>query len=600
MAEKRSTNWGMGALVGALLTAPLLALFYFGHGVFGLSYVPAELFKWTIDSPIGEVIVTPAKEIMVDVLLALDLGRVDVVAKDAENLMALLGGLLTGVVVGVLVFVIMRSSRMMQQNDVFRDAMPGMGFGALLGVVAVLMAVENANPNVTASPSFNALWIFAAFTVWGALLSHSYHRLPAASSEAQSALAAGTAAETAAAETAAVAASETAPAGTAAVSASTLDRRQFLIRLGGATATLTLAGGVLGRLAESTGEATQVFISESLASSLPPEVIAQLPPVTYTEGTLSSLMEAPGTRPEYTPLADHYRIDISVGGAPNIDGETYRLPITGLVEEPLELSIQQIREEFEPVEQIVTMACISNRVGGSLISTTRWTGARLSAVLDHAKPLADAGYLRIDAADNFFEWVSLEQIRADPRIMLCYDWDGQPLLPKHGFPLRIYLPDIYGMKQPKWITRFALEEEWGEGYWVRRGWDEVARMRATAVIDTVATHAVYYGESGAAFVPIGGIAHVGARGVSRVQVQIDDGEWQDAQIRTPLADTTWAIWRYDWPFAEGNHSFSVRCFEYDGTPQIVERQGSRPSGATGLHSESAILRTSDLPTEEET
>ena len=581
MAEKPTSGIAMGAIVGTLLTAPLLALFYFGRTVFGLSYVPAELFKWTIDSPIGEVIVTPAKEIMVDVLLALDLGRVDVVAKDAENLMALLGGLVTGIVVGAIVFVIMRSSRMAPRHDVFRDSMPGMGIGALLGVIAVLMAVENANPNVTASPSFNALWIFVLFTLWGAALSHVYHHLPSREQPVTEP----------AAESVSVAAT---------ASATALDRRQFLIRLGGATATLTIAGGVLGRLADQTAEIAQVAISETLASTVPPEVIAQLPPVSYTEGTLASLMAAPGTRPEYTPLANHYRIDISVGGSPNIDGETYRLPITGLVEEPLELSLQQLREEFEPVEQIVTLACISNRVGGSLISTTRWTGARLSEVLDRAKPLANAGFIRIDAADNFFEWVSLEQIRSDSRVILCYDWDGQPLLPKHGFPLRIYLPDIFGMKQPKWITSFEVVEEWGEGYWVRRGWDEVARMRATAVIDTVATDSVYEDGDGNAFVPIGGIAHVGARGVSRVQVQIDGGEWQDAQIRTPLADTTWVIWRYDWPFEEGMHSFTVRCFEYDGTPQIATRQGSRPSGATGLHSDDAMLRESDLPVSEET
>ena len=167
MNEKRGIGLWNGALLGVLLTAPLLALFYFGRAVFGLSYVPAELFKWTIDSLIGEVIVTPAKEIMVDILLALDLGRVDVVAKDAENLMALLGGLVTGVVVGAIVFTMMHTSRMQRRGDMFRDSMPGMGFGALLGVIAVLMAVQNANPNVTASQSFNALWIFAAFTSLG-------------------------------------------------------------------------------------------------------------------------------------------------------------------------------------------------------------------------------------------------------------------------------------------------------------------------------------------------------------------------------------------------------------------------------------------------
>ena len=179
MAEHRSAALKLGALVGFLLTAPLLALFYCGRALFGLSYVPAELFKWTIDSPIGEVIVTPAKELMVDILLALNLGRVDLVAKDAENLMALLGGLVTGIVVGALVFEIMRASGMARDGHVFRASMPGLGFGALLGVIAVLMATQNANPNVTASPAFNALWIFAAFCVWGAAHSQLYHQLAA-------------------------------------------------------------------------------------------------------------------------------------------------------------------------------------------------------------------------------------------------------------------------------------------------------------------------------------------------------------------------------------------------------------------------------------
>ncbi len=583
MQNHKRPGYQIGALVGLAMTAPLLALFYLGQILFSLSYIPAELFKWTIDSAIGEIIVTPAKEIMVDILLALNLGRLDLVAKDAENLMALLGGLLTGVLVGALVFAIMRSSRMSRRGDVFRDAMPGAGFGALLGVIAMLMAVENANPNVTASAEFNALWIFAAFTLWGASLSHLFHQLAMRPGRSASpTITAGDVGE---------------------ASVTVLDRRQFLIRLGGATATLTLAGGVLGRLAER-GSALTVT-EAALSSGLPPELLAKLPPVSYTQGTLSNLQPAPGTRPEYTPLADHYRIDITVGGAPQIDGESFRLPITGLVNTPLELSLAQLREEFTAVEQIVTLACISNRVGGSLTSTTRWTGARLSEVLERAAPLAEATHLRLDAADKFFEWVSLAEIRDDPRIILCYDWDGQPLLPKHGFPLRIYLPDIYGMKQPKWLTSIELVDEWGEGYWVRRGWDEVARMRTTAVVDTVASDAIHHDAAGNALVPIGGIAHAGARGVSRVQVQIDGGAWHDAQLRRPLADTTWVLWRYDWPFAAGMHSFTVRCFEYDGTPQIVERQGSRPSGATGLHSQSASLRESDatpptgIPEEEE-
>ena len=90
-------------------------------------------------------------------------------------------------------------------------------------------------------------------------------------------------------------------------------------------------------------------------------------------------------------------------------------------------------------------------------------------------------------------------------------------------------------------------------------------------------------------VPVGGIAYSGDRGISKVEVRVDDGPWQEAQLREPLSETTWVIWRYEWPFREGKHNFEVRCAEGDGTPQIEERTGNRPDGATGIHSRDARL-----------
>ena len=168
--------------------------------------------------------------------------------------------------------------------------------------------------------------------------------------------------------------------------------------------------------------------------------------------------------------------------------------------------------------------------------------------------------------------------------MLTYAWDGLPLEVKHGFPLRIYIPDHFGMKQPKWITSIEVVEEWQEGWWVRRGWDPNAYMRATSVIDTVAVSDTFTAEDGQQFVPVGGIAHAGDRGISKVEVQVDDGEWVEAQLRQPLSETTWVIWRYDWPFQSGNHKFSGRCPEPTGTAKNPTPAGSRPSGATGIHS----------------
>jgi hypothetical protein len=145
------------------------------------------------------------------------------------------------------------------------------------------------------------------------------------------------------------------------------------------------------------------------------------------------------------------------------------------------------------------------------------------------------------------------------------------------------------MKQPKWIQTIEVIDEWQEGYWVRRGWDRDALMKATSVIDTVAVDMMLVEADSSLLIPIGGIAHAGARGISKVEIQVDEGEWVEAQTRQPLSDTTWVIWRYDWPFEEGEHTFAVRCTEGDGTPQIETVSSSRPSGATGIHTKDAVV-----------
>src|SRR4029450_12154117 len=145
-------------------------------------------------------------------------------------------------------------------------------------------------------------------------------------------------------------------------------------------------------------------------------------------------------------------------------------------------TLDRIRS-YEPLHQFVTLACISNPVGGTLIGTTRWTGASLQHVLPDFRLAPNATHLKISSADKFYEVVPVDAIRADERVMLAYDWDGVPLTTKHGFPLRIYIPDLYGMKQPKWIESIEAIDHWEPGYWVKRGWDRIARMKGTAAID---------------------------------------------------------------------------------------------------------------------
>jgi hypothetical protein len=173
--------------------------------------------------------------------------------------------------------------------------------------------------------------------------------------------------------------------------------------------------------------------------------------------------------------------------------------------------------------------------------------------------------------------------------MLAYDWDGVPLTTKHGFPLRIYIPDLYGMKQPKWLQSIEAMDHWEPGYWVKRGWDRTARMKATSVIDTVSVDMMIAQADQKTRIPVGGIAHAGARGISKIEVRVDDGPWNEARLRAPLSDTTWVVWRYDWPFRPGNHTFTVRCSDGRGAAQIVEPAPPHPSGASGLHSKSMML-----------
>jgi DMSO/TMAO reductase YedYZ molybdopterin-dependent catalytic subunit len=301
----------------------------------------------------------------------------------------------------------------------------------------------------------------------------------------------------------------------------------------------------------------------------------------------AAVQPVPGTRPELTPLEQHYRIDINTT-PPTIDGSRWRLAVDGLVQRPLSLSLDDLRR-YAPLHQFITLACISNPVGGDLTSTTRWTGVSMKGLLPdlHLKP--NATHLKIRSADGFFEVLALDAVQADERVMLTYAWDGLPLAAEHGFPLRIYIPDHYGMKQPKWIDSIEATDHWEEGYWVLRGWSKEARMKATSVIDTVGMSMMVIDPNAKTIVPIGGIAHAGARGISKVQVRVDDGPWEDAQLRKPLSGLTWVIWRYNWPFQAGQHTFTVRCVDGSGTPQIETPAPVRPDGASGLHSKTQIL-----------
>ncbi len=537
-----------GTLVAALLTAVLIAILYFAWKVFGLPFVPFDVFDWFTRLLPGRVIAFGIGT-MVTVIRALNLGPTSETAKMAEQAMAVFGLFVTGVVAGVVLFVILRARRARYAY------VWGLALGVVLDVPAMILSLQ-VGQTASVPRALGAVWILAAFLAWGAAMAWADQRLIA--------------------PTPAVAAGAPAPSPET-LSAVRMDRRRFLIRFGGATATITVVGAVVGELAESRRQMANMArmgMGRWSATHVLPNANDPVKP-------------APGTRPEFTPLERHYRIDINTI-PPAVDEQRWRLKIGGLLEQPLAWTLDDLRRH-PPLDQFITLSCISNPVGGDLIGTTRWTGVSLQLLLPEWRLKPGASHLKISAADGFYEIVPLETIRSDERVMLAYAWDGLPLTRDHGFPLRIYIPDVHGMKQPKWIESIEVTDHWEPGYWVRRGWDKIAQMKATAVIDTISTGMEIIHAGPKTLVPIGGIAHAGARGISKVEVQVDDGPWQPATLRAPLSPLTWVIWRYDWPFQSGTHTFTVRCYDGQGTPQIPTRSPPEPNGATGLHRKTEML-----------
>lgn len=543
MRTQGKPGFWLGLLSGLLLTVPLVAIFYLGNRLAALPFPPFNLFDWQARILPGPVL-AKGIDTMVRVIGWFGVSNTSGVAKLAEQSMAVFEFILGGMVASALLFMFLRLGS--------RKAalLAGRTLGAAFGL-ATAWASNSIEVSSTISPAVRAVWIIVLFLVWGAALGWIYGRLMR--DEVAAAAAEAAAADSAAERT---------------------DRRRFLGRLAGIATAITVVAAAIGKIGRRESAAPGAEEKPWSATHPLPNAGAAPQP-------------APGTRPELTPVSRHYRIDINTS-PPLISEATWRLKIHGLIARPIEWTLADLRAR-PAMHQFITLSCISNTVGGDLIGTTRWSGVSLQQLLPELGLQPSATHLKIHSADGFYEVVALDTIREDSRVMLTYAWDGLPLPEKHGFPLRIYIPDRYGMKQPKWIESIEAINRWEPGYWVVRGWDREAYMKATSAIDTIAMNMMIAQPTREMRVPIGGIAHAGVRGVSKVELRVDNGEWMAAELRTPLSGLTWVIWRYEWPLQRGKHTFTVRCFEGNGTPQIEEEAPPDPSGATGFDTRSVVL-----------
>lgn len=263
---------------------------------------------------------------------------------------------------------------------------------------------------------------------------------------------------------------------------------------------------------------------------------------------------------------------------PAVDVASYRLAVAGLVAAPLSLTMEDLRA-MPSVDQVQTLECISNEVGGHLISTAAWRGVRLRDVLEQAAPQPSTLELKLTSEDGYTESIPIE-MAADDRVLLVYDMNAEPLPQRHGFPLRLLLPGVYGMKGPKWLTRIEAIDAPYDGYWEQRGWTKVACLKTMSRIDTPPSADPY--RAGRP-ITLAGIAFASFRGITKVELRIGpEDRWVEASLDPPFADGAWRFWRYEWtPDRAGSYEVGVRATDGDGTLQEARLAPTLPDGASG-------------------
>ena len=269
----------------------------------------------------------------------------------------------------------------------------------------------------------------------------------------------------------------------------------------------------------------------------------------------------------------------SKGSSPRVDPAQWRLALNGLVENPLTLTLEQIKA-LPQLERTLTLECISNRVGGPWIGNARWRGTALRPLLEMARPRAEATAALLHAADGLSTGLPLERLFWEDNF-LAYEMNGEPLPRDHGYPLRVFFPGKYGMKQPKWITGIEFLAEHQLGYWERKGWSDTAERQTRGVIDNPGDGANLSGER---FL-LAGYAVADASGIERVEVSEDNrASWRSAEIVSNPSPYVWTFWRYEWqPLVAGSHTLWVRAVNGRGEVQTAEEADPWPEGATGHH-----------------
>ncbi|NMO57040.1 molybdopterin-dependent oxidoreductase [Actinoplanes sp. TBRC 11911] len=344
-------------------------------------------------------------------------------------------------------------------------------------------------------------------------------------------------------------------------------RRRFL-QVSGTLAVGAVVAGFGGRLLT----ARRAVTAERNAVVLPAP--RQSPPM------LPAGVQAPGAVPYVTSNNDFYRIDTSLY-PPQVDPSTWELRIHGMVRNPITLSWDQLLQR-PMIERYITMTCVSNEVGGDLVSNALWLGTPIKELLDEAGVLPGADQVIQRSVDGWTCGTPTAALTDGRDALLVVGMNGEPLPVKHGFPVRMVVPGLYGyVSGCKWITEIELSRFSDfDSYWVRRGYAQQAPIKTESRIDAPRDGS----NRQAGTVMVAGVAWAQQRGIAKVEVRVDDGAWQPATLAATVSSDTWREWTFPWAAPKGTHTLTVRATDTTGATQTSTPADEFPDGATGWHS----------------